>query len=165
MKNGQYFNKFNWKTLKNDSDVKLTTGQRITVDKIIKAIELGQRQGVRSLWGGGNRPPIFVPVKSPTGTNLTNAEIQNFMKQRKINKNRLDQAYFKLTGHGVPPSLLKTLGISVLLATGTSLGGRAAMGPRNSTLPVVAQPQYQRNNRGRIIVGPGFQGNFGFQTA
>lgn len=150
MKNGQYFNKFNWKSLKNDSNIQLTSGQKITIDKIIKSIELGKRQGFRSFWGGGNRPPIFVPVK-----NYTNAQIQNFMKQRKINKNRLDNAYVKLTGRGAPPSLYKTIGISVLLATGAGAGTRAALGPRNSVLPVpvsVPQPQprpttYISNNR------------------
>jgi len=141
MKNGQYFNRFNWKSLKNDSQ--LTNGQRLTVDKIIKSIELGNKTGVRALYGGGNRPPIFVPLKSKSGRNLTNEQIRQLMKTRKVDQNRLNAAYVTFTGHGVPKNLWKTLGVSVLLATTTGLGGRAVLGPRGtSTLPVptVLQP-------------------------
>lgn len=126
MKNGQYFNKFNWKSLPMN---KLNLGQQTTVKKIIKSIELGKRQGLRSIYGGGNRPGIFVPLTETNGTPISNTNLLNQMKKRKITPNRLNQAHVKLTGKGVPPSLLKTLGVSLLLATSVAGTGRAALGP------------------------------------
>lgn len=135
MKNGQYFNKFNWKSFLNSSE--LTYGQKLTVRKIIKSIELGQRSGLRSLYGGGNRPAIVVPLKNKNGQNLSNQQILNAMKQRKLSQNKLNQAYIHVTGKNPPAAWWKTAGVSLLLASTVGVSGRTALGPRQQSTALV----------------------------
>jgi hypothetical protein len=111
-----------WQKALNRTDIPWSRGQRETLQKIIKSIQLNSSKAVKRIpsewWGYSNRPPIYFKIEGMNNAAIANKLLSSSSSKLSLeNQARVNREYKLLTGTNAPSGLWKPLLLGGLLAT------------------------------------------------